>query len=243
MTTRRVIAAHAAHLAHAAIALLATLGALATPLAAQDTERLHIAVVGQSARVRTARLGTVLPERDVSLRGIDARVRVRGPLSIALRFHQSTLGGDDLTYSDVSALYALGGLIERVGGVAARDAVGDVAAELAYGSQAGYELTTGLAHGERHRFARLGVRASTPLAGSPLSLEVRMSHYLPAGSDGASEDRLSGFDGETAVRWTFAQWPADVALGYRLGRLDVYRAAQEVSSLRLEVAWRGLGTP
>jgi hypothetical protein len=221
------------------------------PLPAQDASRLRVSVIGQAALVRSARIGFVAPEREVALRGVDAeywvRTRGRGPsgaasregLGFAMRAHQSSLGGDDLRYYDVSALYGLGALIERFSGAGVRDAIGDLSAELAFGGQAGYELATGALHGETHDFARLGLRAASRVAMTPLSLEARLSRYLAfGGPDGA--DGLSGFDGETAARWSFQRLPVDVALGYRFGRLRVYRTAQEVSALRLELGWRGL---
>ncbi len=234
--------------------LLAT-GALlpCVPLAlsAQAPERLHVAIVGQAVRAHTARLGVVIPERDIALRGVDAeywlRPRGRGAtgltsrdgLGFALRLHQSTLGGDDLTYLDASVLQGLGGLVERIGGARVRDALGDLALELALGNHAGFERATGLAHGEMHTIARAGLRAATRLAPSPLTLEARVSGYLPFGGP-SGDDALTGFEGETALRWSFIGQPFDVAVGYRLQRMRVYEAAQEASSLRLEVGWRAL---
>lgn len=233
--------------------LLAVAATLGFPLAlgAQVTERLHVAVVGQSAHARTARLGAVIPERDVALRGVEGEYWLRsrglgmnGPATrdgfgFAMRLHQSTLGGDDLTYYDVSVMHGLGGLVERVGGARIRDAVGDLAVELALGNHAGFERTSGLAHGEMHGIARLGVRAAARLMPAPLALEVRMSRYLalggPSGADG-----LSGFEGETALRWSFIGQPFDAAVGYRFQRMTVHRAAQEATSLRLEVGWRAM---
>ena len=234
-------------LVRAALAL-----SLATPvaLAAQAPERLHVAIVGQAARAHTARLGVVIPERDIALRGLDAefwlRARGRGArglatrdgLGFALRLHQSTLGGDDLAYFDASVLQGLGALVERIGGAGVRDAVGDLAAEVAVGTHAGFERASGLAHGEMHTIARVGLRAATRLMPSPLTLEARLSGYLPLGGP-SGDDALSGFEGETALRWSFIGQPFDVAIGYRLERMRVYQAAQEASSLRLEVGWRG----
>lgn len=236
--------------AGAAALLAAALLCTATPARAQDASRLRVSLVGQAALVRTARLATIAPERDVSMRGLDAEywlaARERGPSGLAsrngfgfaARYHASTLGGD-IAYRDLSVLYGLGGLIERVTNAGIRDAIGDLAAEFALGGQSGYELGTGELHGEMHDFARLGVRSSTRVALTPLSLEARLSRYVAIGGpDGA--DAMSGLDAETAARWSFARWPVDVALGYRIGRLRVYRTAQEVSALRLELAWRGM---
>lgn len=222
----------------------------ASPAAAQESSRLRIGIVGQAAHVRTARDAAVAPERDVALQGLDAEFwfRARGAapsgqasrdgLGLAFRFHCSTLGGDDLSYRDLSLLYGLGGVIERLAGADWRDAVGDLALEASVGGQAGFEPSTGMAHGEMHGFTRLGLRAASRLAASPLSLEMRLGGVVTGGPDG--EDALSGFDGESALRWSFEQWPVDVALGYRLQRMRVYRTAQEVSALRLELGWRGL---
>lgn len=238
----------------ALVAVVSTVASLAAaaPLASQDASRVRIAVVGHSALVRTARAGTIAPERDVSLRGVDAEywlrprdraltgLASRAGLGFALRAHQSTLGGDDLTYYDLSALYGLGPLLERVTSARAREAVGDLSAEIALGGQSGYELATGALHGEMHSFARLGVRSSSRVALTPLALEARLSRYIGAGGPSGA-DALSGFEGETGLRWSFEErWPVDVALGYRFGRLRVYRTAQEVSALRLELAWRAL---
>jgi hypothetical protein len=241
--TRRALAAAAALLGAAATAMV--------PLGAQDSTRLRVSVVGQAAHVRSARGTTVTPERDVSLRGIDAefwlarrQLGTAGPasragLGFALRAHQSTLGGDDLAYHDVSVLYGLGALVERIGGPRVREAAGDLAAELAVGSHAGYEPSSGLTHGAMHPIGRLGVRAATRLMPSPLWLEIRMSGVLPVGGpDG--DDGVSGFDGDGALRWQFARWPVDVAFGYRFQRLRVHRTAQEASALRLELGWRAL---
>ena len=202
--------------------------------------RLRISLVGRAARVRTARDGTVLPERDVFVRGVDAEYRLRAPLAVALRAHQSTLGGDDLTFGDIAALYSLGGLVERIGGSATRTAVGDLELEFALGFQSGYELATGMAHGENHGFTRLGLRANTPLgdATSPLSFDLRLGRIMPPGL--FAGEGATGFDGDTGLRWTFHAWPVDASLGYHFGRLDVSGAAQEVSALRFGISWRGV---
>jgi hypothetical protein len=163
----------------------------------------------------------------------------RDGLGFALRAHQSTLGADDIAYHDVSALYGLGALVERVAGATVREAAGDLVAELAVGNHAGYELSSGLAHGELHTIGRLGLRAASRLIPAPLWLELRMSRFIPFGGPSGA-DGLSGFEGEGALRWSFAQWPVDAALGYRFQRMRVYRTAQEASALRLEVAWRTL---
>lgn len=231
--------------------IVALLGlATATAAAAQESSRLRVSLVGQAAHVRTARATTVAPERDVALQGVDAEfwLHARGAapsgessregLGFALGFHRSTLGGDDLSYRDLTLLYGLGGVIERLAGADWRDALGDLALEASVGGQAGFELSTGMAHGEMHGFTRLGLRAATRLAASPLALEMRLGSIVTGGPDG--EDALTGFDGESALRWSFERWPVQVALGYRLQRMRVYRAAQEVSALRLELGWRGV---
>ncbi|MHB1298622.1 MAG: hypothetical protein ACYC0B_08865, partial [Gemmatimonadaceae bacterium] len=162
---------------------------------------------------------------------------LRSGLGIALRAHRSSLGSDDLVYADVSGLVALGGLIERLAGPGARQAVGYLAAEVALGFQTGYEPSTQLEHGEEQLLTRVGVRASTPLAPTPLSLELRLSRLMQPGVDAP----LTGFDGDTGLRWAFRRWPGEVGLGYRFQRFDVNGAAQEISAMRLEIAWRGGG--
>jgi len=233
--------AAAASLRAQTVATPAVSASAATAPEPSKAPRLRISLVGRAARVRTARDGTVLPERDVFVRGVDVEYRLRAPLAVALRAHQSTLGGDDLTFGDIAALYSLGGLVERIGGSATRSAVGELDLEFALGFQSGYELATGFAHGENHGLTRLGVRAHTPLgdATSPLSFDVRLGRIMPPGLFGG-ERAPTGFDGETGLRWTFHAWPVDAALGYHFGRLDVSGAAQEVSALRFGISWRGV---
>ncbi len=203
-----------------AIALASAL-AIALPLHAQGAV-LRIGIEAHAARVLAARVGSVLPEREVFLRGvtIDYR-RGRSPLGVQLRLQQSTRS-DDLGFGVVAASYA----------------IRYFAAEVGYGWRAGYQLSTGLAHGEQHRFVRAGGAVSAPLGASPLSLEGRAALYVPVSSTESSEDALSGFDGETAIRWSLARWPIEALVGFRFERLRVYRTEQEVSALRVGAAWR-----
>lgn len=219
--------------------LAAPLGAQATP-AVQDSltnpvepafdstdfGRLRIGALVQAASVRMARTGTVVPERDVFLRGLDASYHFAGSrYGVALQVQQSSLGSEDLSFGDIAATYDWG-----LGA--------GVAPELAIGWRNGYEPSTGLAHGKRLIFARPGVRASTSIGGSPLSLELRVSRYIPMSGGGGSDDAMSGWDGESGLRWSFPHWPIDAAIGYRFERLRVYRAEQEVSSMKVELSWR-----
>lgn len=191
------------------------------PLYAQGAV-LRIGVEAQVARVLAARVGSVLPERDVFLRGVTLDYRRGGsPLGLQLRLQQSTRS-DDLGFGVVAASYA----------------IRHFAAEVGYGWRAGYQVTTGLAHGEQHRFVRAGGAVSVPLGASPLSLDGRAALYVPVSSTGSSEDALSGFDGETAFRWSLTRWPIDALVGFRFERLRVYRTEQEVSALRVGAAWR-----
>jgi hypothetical protein len=205
---------------------LATLGlvtafAFSAPLNAQGG-MLRIGVEAQSARVLAARVGSVVPERDVFLRGITIDYRRGGsPLGLQLRLQQSTRS-DDLGFGVVAASYA----------------IRYFAAEVGYGWRAGYQLSTGLAHGEQHRFARAGGAVSVPLGASPLSLDARAALYVPVSPTARSEDALSGFDGETALRWSLARWPVEALVGFRFERLRVYLTEQEVSALRVGAAWR-----
>ncbi len=208
------------------LALLPVAALRAQPADSSALGHLRIGVLLQSASVRMARTGTVVPERDVALRGIDASYRFAGSrYGVALRVQQSSLGSEDLSFGDLTATYDWGlGL--------------GLAPELGIGWRNGYEPSTGLAHGRRLTFARPGVRAHTPVGGSPLSLEVRVSRYIPVSGGGSGDDAMSGWDGETGLRWSFPDWPIDAAIGYRFERFDVYRAEQEVSSVRAEISWR-----
>lgn len=188
--------------------------------------RLRVGVLVQAASVRMARTGTVVPERDVALRGIDASYHFpHARYGVALRAQQSTLGSDDLSFGDLTATYDWG---LGVG----------LAPELGLGWRNGYEPVSGLAHGKAMTFARPGVRMSTSVGGSPLSLELRVSRYIPMSGGGSGDDTMSGWDGETGLRWSFPYWPIDMAIGYRFERFTVYRAEQEVSSVRAEISWR-----
>jgi hypothetical protein len=214
-----------------ALALALAAAPLAAPLGAQGREAsppapgapLRLGVEADLARVLTARAGTVVPTRDVFLRGLDFEYRpAAARWGLQVRARQSTRS-DDL----------------RVGLVAAAYSFGPVSAELGYAWRAGYELATGLAHGEMHGFARAGGAVRIPLAATPLSLEGRAAVFVPVSGADRPEDALRGFDGETAIRWGLTRLPLDAVVGFRFERLRVYRTEQEVSALRMGVAWRG----
>ena len=219
--------------------MILTLAAMLSPTGAVHAQgaaagagaRLRIGVLVQAANVRMARTDTVVPARGVFMRGVEVEYRpAASPIGFAVRAHQSSLGGGDLAYGDASAMYAwqLGAPV-----------IVELAADLALGWRTGYEPGTGLAHGKGYMFLRPGIRARAPVGLSPLSLELRVSPFVPVSGEGRSVDALAGWDGETGLRWSFAHWPIDAAFGYRFERFRVYRTEQEVSAVRFELAWRG----
>jgi hypothetical protein len=204
---------------------LAQAGSPAAPLASRST--LSIAVDGHNARVLTAREGTVLPARTVFLTGFSAVYLVpTSRFAASFRLRESTRSGD-LGYGDLSATYSFGSL----------------AAEVGYGWRRGYELASGLAHAEKHRFARVGGSWRAPLLATPLTLEGRAAFFVPVGGTPDGPNAMIGWDGETTLRVELAPLPMNGIIGFRFERFRVYRTEQEVSMLRLGLSLGSLRVP
>jgi hypothetical protein len=187
---------------------------------------ITVGVDGSNARVLTARAGTVLPARDVSLAGFRAAYRRAGSrLTTSLHVRQSTLA-NDLAFGDLSAAFALSAFSLEAG----------------YGWRRGYELSTGLAHGDLHHLARVGGRWRVPLVATPFTIEGRFAMFVPVEYTPAGGEALAGWEGETGVRMALVRLPIDALLGYRFERFRVHRTEQEVSLLHLGLVWHRGGS-
>jgi hypothetical protein len=194
---------------------------LAPALGAQSGS-LTVTGDGHSARVLTAREGTVLPERAVALTGLRAVYQSdsnRFGGSVQLR---ASTGPRDLLYGDLSATYSFGTLIAEVG----------------VGWRSGFELSTGLVHGEVHQFARVGGGWRAPIDATPLTFEGRIGLFRPFSSPDGPANALRGWEGETTLRIALGALPLDGVVGFRFERFRVNRTEQEVSMLRAGLLWR-----
>jgi hypothetical protein len=141
-----------------------------------------------------------------------------------LRVRGSPQAGD-LAYGDVSGTFA----------------AGTVAAEAGLAWRRGYDLSTGLAHGEVHRFARVGLLWRQQVNATPLTLRWRAGVYLPVtGGTGANEP-ARGWEGESALLYDLSRAPVTLRIGFRFERFRVNRMEQEVGMLQIGVTWRGSG--
>jgi len=182
---------------------------------------LQIAGVMQMTEVRSALLQNTPLDRAVSLAGLDVVAAPRGRgVGVAARVMQSTGGTGDLAATELGVL---------VGGRR-------LLAEAAYVRRAGYSFESGYLHDSTHTFMRAGLRWRDVLGNSPFRLGFRAGFYLPPG-EGAPEDRLEGWEGETTLAMQFKRVPLSAQLGYRLERFRVSGMEQEVSALMLGMVY------
>lgn len=189
------------------------------------TARFEVELDAQSARVLTAREGVVPPSRTVALGGVAVRLRPsRSPYRFGLQLHRATQE-NDLAFGEVGMARAFGSL----------------AAELGLGWRSGYDAGSGELHGASHRFVRVGAAWGTAFSATPLSLQARAGTYLPLAEATLPGGALAGWEGETALRLSLGGWPVDAVMAFRFERFSVERAVQEVSEVRIGMAWRGGG--
>jgi hypothetical protein len=178
-----------------------------------------------NARVLSAREGTVLDPREIFVVGYGLAYKPVGRrLGAIVRVRGSTLARD-LAYGDVGA---------QVGWAHAT-------AEAGLAWRRGYDLASGLAHGEVHRTARLGLRVRQPVYATPLTLQWRAGIFMPLTAGEGAEEPPRGWEGESALLYDWSRMPVTLRLGFRFERYRVNRMEQEVTMMHVGVTWRGLG--
>lgn len=174
-----------------------------------------VLVVSQAALVRASLLqGTPVPERAVSLRGVDlAWLPARVGFGAHARIAQSSLGSADLSMAELGL--SLGG--------------GAFSVEGTVGQRAGYSPTSGLMHDQSYPYARAGVRSQRFLGNTRFSVSLRGGVLFGVGE--AEAEPVEGWEGETQVSWTAPRIPLRAMVGYRIERFAVAGVEQEVSAL------------
>ncbi len=209
----------------ASVAVLAATPAL-TPAAAQDAApgrfEGRIGLLLQTFRLLSNVDGAFPTALDETASGIEATVRLRNsPFGAEFAF----VGAQSAAPN--TGKYSLLTLRGVYGG-------DPLAAEIAVSRRPALNEATNVDLDRLVSVLAVGVRGSTPLGSTPVSLGARGSVYLPLGDEAT---RGTGFDLQTEVRWTARTHPVGAAVGYRFERFNVRRAEQEFGAVVASVSY------